>query len=186
MLVEASFNPNMPFKWNATRIQVLPNQRAGGPPTNVNPPQATPVSVQSKQAPNPPKPGHVNPTATLNNMAFSSAHSVGTMSHQLKPGSMSSGGGGSGVGGGGTNASHRSEPTVGFGNRDRDHGRDRSMGAPRDGLRQNHSPMRGGRMEKPEPRAPSDRDRRRDDRRDRSESSARSGHINLFIWFNCF
>ncbi|XP_062571744.1 cell division cycle and apoptosis regulator protein 1-like isoform X4 [Saccostrea cucullata] len=26
VLVEASFNANMPFKWNATRIQVLPNQ----------------------------------------------------------------------------------------------------------------------------------------------------------------
>lgn len=26
VLVEASYNPNMPFKWNATRIQVLPNQ----------------------------------------------------------------------------------------------------------------------------------------------------------------
>jgi hypothetical protein len=24
VLVEASYNPNMPFKWNATRIQVLP------------------------------------------------------------------------------------------------------------------------------------------------------------------
>ncbi|XP_035205018.1 cell division cycle and apoptosis regulator protein 1-like isoform X2 [Stegodyphus dumicola] len=26
VLVEATYNPNMPFKWNATRIQVLPNQ----------------------------------------------------------------------------------------------------------------------------------------------------------------
>ena len=26
VLVEASYNANMPFKWNATRIQVLPNQ----------------------------------------------------------------------------------------------------------------------------------------------------------------
>merc|ERR1719187_1924787 len=30
VLVEAAFNPNMPFKWNATRVQVLPNQAAGG------------------------------------------------------------------------------------------------------------------------------------------------------------
>nr|CAD7572831.1 unnamed protein product [Timema californicum] len=35
VLVEASYNPNMPFKWNATRIQVLPttsnnNSRGGG------------------------------------------------------------------------------------------------------------------------------------------------------------
>ena len=29
VLVEASFNPNMPFKWNATRVQVLPNQSVG-------------------------------------------------------------------------------------------------------------------------------------------------------------
>lgn len=26
VLVEATFNPNMPFKWNATRVQPLPNQ----------------------------------------------------------------------------------------------------------------------------------------------------------------
>ncbi|KAL5018166.1 hypothetical protein ScPMuIL_003888 [Solemya velum] len=26
VLVEATYNPNMPFKWNATRIQILPNQ----------------------------------------------------------------------------------------------------------------------------------------------------------------
>ena len=32
VLVEASYNPNMPFKWNATRVQVLPNQSPGGPP----------------------------------------------------------------------------------------------------------------------------------------------------------
>ena len=30
VLVEANFNPNMPFKWNATRVQVLPNQSGGG------------------------------------------------------------------------------------------------------------------------------------------------------------
>lgn len=29
VLVEASFNPNMPFKWNATRLQVLPMQGQG-------------------------------------------------------------------------------------------------------------------------------------------------------------
>merc|ERR1719228_185640 len=29
VLVEAAFNPNMPFKWNASRIQVLPNQGGG-------------------------------------------------------------------------------------------------------------------------------------------------------------
>ncbi len=40
MLVEAAYNANMPFKWNATRIQVLPNQRAGpgGPGSGAPPP----------------------------------------------------------------------------------------------------------------------------------------------------
>ena len=35
VLVEATYNPNMPFKWNATRIQLLPNQNSnmsGGKP----------------------------------------------------------------------------------------------------------------------------------------------------------
>ncbi len=26
VMVEANYNPNMPFKWNAFRIQLLPNQ----------------------------------------------------------------------------------------------------------------------------------------------------------------
>ncbi|XP_039749582.1 cell division cycle and apoptosis regulator protein 1-like [Pararge aegeria] len=34
VLVEATYNPNMPFKWNATRVQVLPK---GGPNQKVNP-----------------------------------------------------------------------------------------------------------------------------------------------------
>merc|ERR1719430_670793 len=32
VLVEAAFNPNMPFKWNATRVQVLHHQGGGGGP----------------------------------------------------------------------------------------------------------------------------------------------------------
>ncbi|XP_064071334.1 cell division cycle and apoptosis regulator protein 1-like isoform X1 [Vanessa tameamea] len=36
VLVEATYNPNMPFKWNATRVQVLPK---GGPNQKVNPPK---------------------------------------------------------------------------------------------------------------------------------------------------
>eukprot|EP00106_Octopus_bimaculoides_P005640 XP_014773082.1 PREDICTED: cell division cycle and apoptosis regulator protein 1-like [Octopus bimaculoides] len=32
VLVEATYNPNMPFKWNATRIQVLPNQNVAPAP----------------------------------------------------------------------------------------------------------------------------------------------------------
>ncbi len=59
VLVEAGYNPNMPFKWNATRIQVLPNQRGGG---GGGPPQAPSMSQ-----------GNLNPTATPNNMAFSNA-----------------------------------------------------------------------------------------------------------------
>lgn len=31
VLVEATYNPNMPFKWNAQRIQTLPNQVCGVP-----------------------------------------------------------------------------------------------------------------------------------------------------------
>lgn len=32
VLVEASYNPNMPFKWNATRLQVLSVQNQGPGP----------------------------------------------------------------------------------------------------------------------------------------------------------
>ncbi|KAK3583028.1 hypothetical protein CHS0354_005674, partial [Potamilus streckersoni] len=48
VLVEASYNPNMPFRWNATRIQILPNQsntvitNTNGPSMiSVRPPLAT-------------------------------------------------------------------------------------------------------------------------------------------------
>ena len=57
VLVEAAYNPNMPFKWNATRIQVLPNQRAGGP-SGGGAGGAPPVSSAAA--------GQVNPTATPN------------------------------------------------------------------------------------------------------------------------
>lgn len=36
VLVEASFNPNMPFKWNATRIQVLPTSGGSNLPQGRN------------------------------------------------------------------------------------------------------------------------------------------------------
>ena len=53
--MEAAYNPNMPFKWNATRIQVLPNQRGGGPGGGgAGAPRVNPG------------PGQVNPTATPN------------------------------------------------------------------------------------------------------------------------
>ena len=69
VLVEASYNPNMPFKWNATRIQVLPNQRAGGGP---GVPQAGQPPPQTNQPPpqNQPPPGMGN---NLNNLAFGNA-----------------------------------------------------------------------------------------------------------------
>ncbi|CAB3238909.1 unnamed protein product [Arctia plantaginis] len=38
VLVEATFNPNMPFKWNATRVQVLPK---GGPNQKPNNPKSS-------------------------------------------------------------------------------------------------------------------------------------------------
>lgn len=74
VLVEAGYNPNMPFKWNATRIQVLPNQRSGptGPPA-----AAAGVPLQQQQPPQqqqkPPTSMQVNPTATPNTMAFSNS-----------------------------------------------------------------------------------------------------------------
>ncbi|ELU05545.1 hypothetical protein CAPTEDRAFT_214786 [Capitella teleta] len=49
VLVEATYNINMPFKWNATRIQVLPNQptiSASGP-TPIQP--AVPIAPQARQ-----------------------------------------------------------------------------------------------------------------------------------------
>ncbi|XP_040583991.1 cell division cycle and apoptosis regulator protein 1 isoform X2 [Lepeophtheirus salmonis] len=52
VLVEANYNANMPFKWNASRIQVMPNnQRSSGGSNG----------------------GGVNPTATPNTIAFTSA-----------------------------------------------------------------------------------------------------------------
>lgn len=36
VLVEATYNSNSPFKWNATRIQVLPNQVISNQVVQVN------------------------------------------------------------------------------------------------------------------------------------------------------
>ena len=55
----------MPFKWNATRIQVLPNQRQ---PSNQS---SSAGSSGGNQ-----QPGTVNPTANPNKLAFSSAGSA--------------------------------------------------------------------------------------------------------------
>ncbi|KAG8552214.1 hypothetical protein GDO81_004440 [Engystomops pustulosus] len=47
VLVEATYNPNMPFKWNAQRIQTLPNQNsAPAQPLIKNPPAVMPPVPQ--------------------------------------------------------------------------------------------------------------------------------------------
>ncbi|XP_045523505.1 cell division cycle and apoptosis regulator protein 1-like [Pieris brassicae] len=54
VLVEATYNPNMPFKWNATRVQVLPknnpNQKGGNSKPNnyaaVPPPNKKPMMIR--------------------------------------------------------------------------------------------------------------------------------------------
>merc|ERR1740123_1457691 len=43
VLVEAAYNANMPFKWNATRIQVLPNQNPNSGPGGQGRPLPTPA-----------------------------------------------------------------------------------------------------------------------------------------------
>ncbi|XP_041970435.1 cell division cycle and apoptosis regulator protein 1-like [Aricia agestis] len=53
VLVEATYNPNMPFKWNATRVQVLPKT---GPNLNTKPPKtnsynAVPPPANKKSIP---------------------------------------------------------------------------------------------------------------------------------------
>ena len=65
VLVEAAYNANMPFKWNATRIQVLPNQNAGVRPNSGGPTVTT-----------------VTTTSTLNAHAFTNAP---PMSHPPPP-----------------------------------------------------------------------------------------------------
>lgn len=46
VLVEASYNPSMPFKWNATRIQVLPMSNNSN---NANTQQANQSNRQQQQ-----------------------------------------------------------------------------------------------------------------------------------------
>lgn len=46
VLVEASYNPSMPFKWNATRIQVLP---MGNNSNNANTQQTNQQNRQQQQ-----------------------------------------------------------------------------------------------------------------------------------------
>ncbi|XP_047022062.1 cell division cycle and apoptosis regulator protein 1-like [Helicoverpa zea] len=62
VLVEANYNPNMPFKWNATRVQVLPktgpNQKSNAPKSNnynAVPPPANKKSLPSRRDDRPPR-----------------------------------------------------------------------------------------------------------------------------------
>merc|ERR1719361_3188268 len=77
VLVEAAYNANMPFKWNATRIQVLPNQNAGRGPNSggggQGPPLPSPVVASSTS---------VTTTSSLNAHAFTNAP---PMSHPPPP-----------------------------------------------------------------------------------------------------
>ena len=61
MLVEAAYNANMPFKWNATRIQVLPNQNPGRGPNSGPGGQGQPLPTPTPS---------VTTTSTLNAHAF--------------------------------------------------------------------------------------------------------------------
>ncbi|KAJ8733343.1 hypothetical protein PYW08_001641 [Mythimna loreyi] len=63
VLVEATYNPNMPFKWNATRVQVLPktgpNQKSNNAQKSNNynavPPPANKKSLPSRRDDRPPR-----------------------------------------------------------------------------------------------------------------------------------
>ncbi|XP_063994162.1 cell division cycle and apoptosis regulator protein 1-like [Diachasmimorpha longicaudata] len=88
VLVEASFNPSMPFKWNATRIQVLPmtgNSHSSSssviPPANQNPQQnRQPQSGRPSTTYNAVPPPNDNPHSNK----FSSNNSTST-SNRNKP-----------------------------------------------------------------------------------------------------
>lgn len=53
VLVEATYNPNMPVKWNATRVQVLPKTGPGTkpPPSKSNSYNAVPPPSSKKSMP---------------------------------------------------------------------------------------------------------------------------------------
>ncbi|XP_067858754.1 cell division cycle and apoptosis regulator protein 1 isoform X1 [Heptranchias perlo] len=56
VLVEAAYNPNMPFKWNAQRIQTLPNQSQTMPLIKTPPTVLQPLSQQPYGIPPQPQP----------------------------------------------------------------------------------------------------------------------------------
>lgn len=52
VLVEASYNPSMPFKWNATRIQVLPMSNSSNNANTQQTNQSNRQQQQPQQQPN--------------------------------------------------------------------------------------------------------------------------------------
>ncbi|XP_015117706.1 cell division cycle and apoptosis regulator protein 1 isoform X2 [Diachasma alloeum] len=89
VLVEASFNPSMPFKWNATRIQVLPMTGNSNSSSNsVSTP--APQNPQQNRQPQSSRPsGTYNavppPNDNTNSSRFSSNNSTSTTSNRNKP-----------------------------------------------------------------------------------------------------
>ncbi|CAK9821569.1 Cell division cycle and apoptosis regulator protein 1 [Anthophora retusa] len=89
VLVEASYNPSMPFKWSATRIQVLPM----GNNNNNNAQQSNQTTRQQQQQPQPQQSrasGTYNavppPAENANNRFTTSATSANTTSNRNKVG----------------------------------------------------------------------------------------------------
>ncbi|CAK9807317.1 Cell division cycle and apoptosis regulator protein 1 [Anthophora plagiata] len=89
VLVEASYNPSMPFKWSATRIQVLPM----GNNNNSNAQQSNQTTRQQQQQPQPQQSrasGTYNavppPAENANNRFTTSATSANTTSNRNKVG----------------------------------------------------------------------------------------------------
>ncbi|XP_034186804.1 cell division cycle and apoptosis regulator protein 1 isoform X1 [Osmia lignaria lignaria] len=90
VLVEASYNPSMPFKWSATRIQVLP---MGNNNSNTNTQQSNQTSRQQQQQQQPQQSrtsGTYNavppPAENANNRFATSATSANTASNRNKIG----------------------------------------------------------------------------------------------------
>ncbi|XP_031842114.1 cell division cycle and apoptosis regulator protein 1 isoform X2 [Nomia melanderi] len=90
VLVEASYNPSMPFKWSATRIQVLP---MGNNNSNSNTQQNNQTTRQQQQQQQPQQnrtSGTYNavppPTENPNNRFTTSAASANTVSNRSKVG----------------------------------------------------------------------------------------------------
>ncbi|XP_076164128.1 cell division cycle and apoptosis regulator protein 1 [Ptiloglossa arizonensis] len=90
VLVEASYNPSMPFKWSATRIQVLP---MGNNNSNTNTQQSNQTARQQQQQQQPQQnrtSGTYNavppPAENANNRFTTSATSANTVSNRNKVG----------------------------------------------------------------------------------------------------